>query len=353
MSEFQFPAGQFMPPVRNRLSSGPAPNRPAAPSRPPASFGSVLRLQSSNGGGPAGPMPSNPRTETLSPANAPSASVSGGAGAFPSNPEVFLLPETLSAMPAGPEEMEQNIIQNWSDYRRMKDGGAEPANQGPSMQTHRLPDPETARLNAARFAARGLSPSFEPESAPPQPLSFSEAMRGAESGQPAPADNGEVVFTEEEAREMAAMMMAQQAADTPDAPSANPTVNLDAEASAPAGETKPSEAPDTERKGFFEAVGSFFENIGAAMTLGFYHPRGETEPEGWSRAFYPFKKLAIDAPKSLIYDAPMGIARSLDKNGGEETREREPGRTEEPSKYGSKRFLLDGGVYYASKRRHR
>lgn len=91
-------------------------------------------------------------------------------------------------------------------------------------------------------------------------------------------------------------------------------------------------APKVTASGPTESFFSFFKNVGSALTLGFYRPDGEPAPEGTDRVMYPFKKLLIDAPKSLLLDTPVGIARSL----GEESEM--GGVTEEKPRFGSRRY---------------
>ncbi|MFB3787493.1 MAG: hypothetical protein ACE15F_14110 [bacterium] len=64
----------------------------------------------------------------------------------------------------------------------------------------------------------------------------------------------------------------------------------------------------TERKGFFQAIGSFFGDMASGLTLGIYRPKNEPAPQGVERIFYPVKKLIFDAPvKDLAVGIPAGI----------------------------------------------
>jgi hypothetical protein len=69
------------------------------------------------------------------------------------------------------------------------------------------------------------------------------------------------------------------------------------------------------KKGFFSAMGSFFKNIASGVTLGLYRPDGEAAPQGIKRVTYPIKKLVWDTPKSIVYDAPVGIYNDISKSG--------------------------------------
>ncbi len=69
------------------------------------------------------------------------------------------------------------------------------------------------------------------------------------------------------------------------------------------------------KKGFFSAMGSFFKNIASGVTLGIYRPDGEAAPQGIKRITYPIKKLVWDTPKSIVYDAPVGIYNDISQSG--------------------------------------
>ena len=87
--------------------------------------------------------------------------------------------------------------------------------------------------------------------------------------------------------------------------------------STPLSQSEP--AQPTERKGFFQAIGSFFGDVASGLTLGIYRPKNEPAPQGVERIFYPVKKLIFDAPvKDIAVGIPMGIyydaGRALSKS---------------------------------------
>jgi len=67
-------------------------------------------------------------------------------------------------------------------------------------------------------------------------------------------------------------------------------------------------------KGPTKSFLSFFENIFSAITLGFYQPDNQPAPKGVMRVIDPVKKLAWDAPKSILYDTPTSLVHSFTGN---------------------------------------
>ena len=96
----------------------------------------------------------------------------------------------------------------------------------------------------------------------------------------------------------------------------------------------PAEKP--KKKGFFNAVGSFFGDLASGLSLGFYRPNGDAEPTGAARVFYPMKKLLWDAPiKDLAVGVPEGLAYSavspFQKSGSKADGKNEPAATPDQS----------------------
>lgn len=69
------------------------------------------------------------------------------------------------------------------------------------------------------------------------------------------------------------------------------------------------------RPGLLGTLGNFAKDVASGVTLGFYHPPDEPAPSGFSRVFYPFKKIVIDG---MVKDLVIGVPGSF-LRGGEHT----------------------------------
>ncbi len=62
------------------------------------------------------------------------------------------------------------------------------------------------------------------------------------------------------------------------------------------------------RPGLFGTLGNFAKDVVSGATLGFYRPSGDPEPSGFSRVFYPFKKILLDG---VVKDLAIGVPASF------------------------------------------
>ena len=72
--------------------------------------------------------------------------------------------------------------------------------------------------------------------------------------------------------------------------------------------TPSGEIESRHRPGLFGTLGNFAKDVVSGATLGFYRPSGDPEPSGFSRVFYPFKKILVDG---VVKDLAVGIPASF------------------------------------------
>lgn len=299
MSEIQLPAGKFVPPIQpNPDITRVVQRTPSAPANGTFSNELQSRLQSV-------PQPS---------AQAPQI-------------QAIPVPKTLPAHVATGQQFENTIINNWQQYQTMNVHQASPSTPMPISATAQ-PVMQSAMYNAQAAAdpVQAQPPVYQPYNVAPTAQStqamnsvFARNDNQADSiasepiaEQPVHVPAPEIVLSPQEAAQLDAIIAGQQTQQT-NAASKITKFDPQNQQNNAAQQSNDSE----KKKGFFKSAGSFFKNIASGLTLGFYRPDNEPSPQGIARVAEPFKKILWDAPKSLLFDAPVGAYHSVKDSLGE------------------------------------
>ncbi|MBI1389596.1 MAG: hypothetical protein GC154_14245 [bacterium] len=207
-----------------------------------------------------------------------------------------LIRKQMENMPANVpqgDDLSQMILRNQMEYNQSKMAhDAARASEAAAPQLQQPVQPQTY----SQAAAQGVGGGGAFGAALAKPYEPSQSAETAPATDQATETNAQTAMTTGAAEEKPTTTLRYRWTEE-----ARPAANAKARTSA-------SQTVITgDDQGPTDAFLGFFKNVGSFLTMGFYRPDGEAEPEGVERVVYPFKKLLWDAPKSLVYDTPASL----------------------------------------------
>ncbi len=244
-------------------------------------------------------------------------------------PEVREMMKNAPAQVPQGEDLYKTMVRNAQQYQEMKSQGAskQPASNNSLLNASQKANPEQKMQHTPSFSG------FDVNEVQPQPINADlmggqsqnangapDSFHSALSGSPI-----EMEPVEKSGSLKPAIHETQNKVSSlnPKAISNRGLLSNKAESNNNSEEQNSSSV----EKGPTESFFSFFKNVASAMTLGFYQPNGQEAPTGAMRVVDPFKKLFWNAPKSILYDTPSSLARSIGESKGEKSKSYESSST--------------------------